>query len=32
MVSVSAKQTVAAAFEINAMANQLAESVASFRT
>ena len=32
MVSSAAKQTVAAAFEINAMANQLAESVAAFRT
>ena len=32
MVSSAAKQTVAAAFEINAMANQLAESVSAFRT
>ena len=32
MVSSAAKETVAAAFEINAMANQLAESVAAFRT
>ncbi len=32
MVAVSAKETVKAAFEINIMANQLAESVATFRT
>jgi methyl-accepting chemotaxis protein WspA len=32
MVSQAAKQTVTATFEINAMANQLAESVASFKT
>jgi len=32
MVAVAAKETVKASFEINIMANQLAESVASFRT